>query len=417
MRSQTDGQSWFRAPIGSFAKIQSGGTPSRSVAKYWENGDIPWVTTSEVNYRKISSAREHITHEGLTKSSTRIFPSGTLLVALYGQGKTRGQVGLLAIPAATNQACAAILPDERVSTDYLYYYLQFSYDRLRRLSNTGGQENLSATLISEFIVEFPTRREQHHIVDILRTWDAAIDVLNDLVGAKEKRLRSILEQRAGDARDPLHKHQQGWKSATLGDVVKLVSRRVTWDEDATYRLITVKRACGGLAFRGDRKGSEILTKDMYVVRAGDFVISKRQVVHGAWAMATEEFDGAHVSKEYACLEANLDRLWMPYLNWLSRTARMQHEALICSYGVDIEKMVLNVDWLLQTPILLPNSIETQKSISAGLDCLQQEVKLLGQKKEALQRQKRGLMQRLLTGEWRFSDAVKDGARLPEEAAE
>ena len=82
---------------------------------------------------------------------------------------------------------------------------------------------------------------------------------------------------------------------------------------------------------------------MYTVCAGDFLISKRQVVHGAWAMVMPEFDGGHVSKEYACLRAKPGKLsGRPHFDWLSRTERLQHEAFICSYGVDIEKMVLDV---------------------------------------------------------------------------
>src|SRR5262249_13914174 len=140
MRDELSFQSWSRLRIGDFARIQSGGTPNRDVGPYWEGGTIPWVTTSELNYREITATKEHITDEGLKNSSARIFPAGTLLIALYGQGKTRGKVGRLAIEAATNQACAAILPDSRIDVRYLFYYLQYSYDRLRALSNTGGQE-------------------------------------------------------------------------------------------------------------------------------------------------------------------------------------------------------------------------------------------------------------------------------------
>jgi ATP-dependent DNA helicase len=127
---------------------------------------------------------------------------------------------------------------------------------------------------------------------------------------------------------------------TVLSYVRRESLPADWD-----RLITVRRGCGGLVFRGDRKGYEILTKDMYSVRAGDFLISKRQVVHGAWAMVPPEFDRAHVSKEYACLRAKPDKLWMPYFDWLSRTERLQHEAFICSYGVDTQVVLLDIDLL------------------------------------------------------------------------
>lgn len=116
-------------------------------------------------------------------------------------------------------------------------------------------------------------------------------------------------------------------------------------------------------------------------------------------MARDAFDDTHVSKEYACLRARPGRLWMPYLDWLSRTPRLKHEALRCSYGVDPEKMVLNLDWLLKTPLVLPASVERQQKLSALLDVAEEEITLLARKRDALAKQKRGLMQKLLTGEW------------------
>jgi type I restriction enzyme S subunit len=94
---------------------------------------------------------------------------------------------------------------------------------------------------------------------------------------------------------------------------------------------------------------------------------------------------------------------MPYFDWLSRTERLQHEAFICSYGVDIEKMVLNIGWFLRTPIVLPRSIETQKALAGALDCLRHEVDILRSQLLAMRQQRRGLSQKLLTGEWRLPE--------------
>jgi len=287
---------------------------------------------------------------------------------------------------------------------------------VRQKSRLGkGQSivHIHASELATVEIWLPPLSEQHHIAKILNEWDDAIDKIDRLIRAKERHIRGMLSESVGDARSIGRRSE--WEQTTIGDVMNLVSRRVTWDEQATYRLITVRRACGGLVIRGDRKGQEILTKDMYTVHAGDFVISKRQVVHGAWAMAKPEFDGTHVSKEYACLVAKPDKLWMPYFDWLSRTERLQHEAFICSYGVDIEKMVLNVDWLLKSPILLPRSIEMQKALAGALDCLQHEVYILRNQSLALRRQKRGLTQRLFTGEWRVLIDVRPIDRVPPRA--
>jgi type I restriction enzyme S subunit len=286
-------------------------------------------------------------------------------------------------------------------------------------STRTGMPKINRVDLMNLLIDVPTKENQHRITETLDIWDDAVEKTSRLIQVKNQFIRGMLAECVSDGREIVS--HDGWEKTTIGEVATLAQRRVTWDESATYQLITVKRGCGGLVFRGDRKGHEILTKDMYTARAGDFLISKRQVVHGAWAMVLPEFDGAHVSKEYACLRAKPDKLWMPYFDWLSRTERLQHEAFICSYGVDIEKMVLNVEWLLQTPLLLPRSIETQKAMAAGLDCLQREVQLLQAQMEALGRQKRGLMQKLLTGEWRVPVRDRDvdaiTARVTEEAAQ
>ena len=102
---------WHRSTLGEIARISSGGTPDRAEPSYW-GGDVPWVTTGEIRFNTITDTFEKITPAGLKNSSAKLFPPGTLLMAMYGQGKTRGQVAKLAIEAATNQACAAILLED-----------------------------------------------------------------------------------------------------------------------------------------------------------------------------------------------------------------------------------------------------------------------------------------------------------------
>ncbi len=408
--------------LSKIAKVSSGSTPPRAQSdRYFSNAGTPWVKTGDLNNSVISDTSEKLTQYALDESRSRIFPAGTVLVAMYGGFRQIGRTGLLSVPAAINQAISAIeLDRQKADPSYVLQYLNGRVGYWRRFAASSRKDpNITRSDVEEFPIFVPSLSEQRRVAEILNTWDSAIAIGSRLIENKQLRIRGMLAECVSDARQAT-KHN-GWDKTTIGHVTSLVSQRVAWDEDATYRLITVKRGCGGLIFRGDRKGREILTKDMYAVRAGDFLISKRQVVHGAWAMVPREFDGAHVSKEYVCLRAKPGKLWMPYFDWLSRTERLQHEAFICSYGVDIEKMVLNVEWLLQTPLLLPRSIETQKAMAAGLDSLQREVQLLQAQMEALRRQKRGLMQKLLTGEWRApvrdSDVDAMAARVTEEAAQ
>ncbi|MFL5788232.1 MAG: restriction endonuclease subunit S, partial [Flavisolibacter sp.] len=150
-------ESWELKKLGELCDISSGGTPSREVSEYWTGGTIPWVKTGEINYTLIKETSEKITELGLKNSSTKMFPAGTLLMAMYGQGITRGKVALLGIDATLNQACAAIIPfsEQEISSKYLYRYFEYQYEYIREFGHGANQKNLSGTIIKSIPVVFP----------------------------------------------------------------------------------------------------------------------------------------------------------------------------------------------------------------------------------------------------------------------
>src|SRR5262249_11545681 len=112
-------ENWQVAPIGAHFSVVSGGTPSRANPSSWVGWTIPWAKTREVDYSVIQKTEEHITKDGLNNSAAKLLPAGTLLLAMYGQGVTRGRVAILGIDAACNQACAAMNPsDNAILTKY-----------------------------------------------------------------------------------------------------------------------------------------------------------------------------------------------------------------------------------------------------------------------------------------------------------
>jgi type I restriction enzyme S subunit len=188
-----DGE-WVLEPLGNIFETTSGGTPSRTEKAYW-NGDIPWVTTSLVDFRVITSAEESITAEGLENSSAKLFPKGTVLMAMYGQGKTRGQVALLGIEAATNQACAAILPHEGIDPYFVFANLAGRYEEIREMSNSGGQENLSQGLVREIPFAFPPNdAEQCKVTSCLSSLDALITTETQKLDALKRHKRGLMQQ-------------------------------------------------------------------------------------------------------------------------------------------------------------------------------------------------------------------------------
>jgi len=189
-------ESWAVCKVGDVAKIQSGGTPSRDNPAFWQEGSIPWVKTGEIDYCVIRDTEEKITPKGLTDSVTRLFPAGTLLMAMYGQGITRGRVALLDIDAATNQACAAIMPhdEKKVSSRFLYYFFEYHYEDLRKLGHGANQRNMNAALIRSFPLVFPSAEEQAEIVASLSALDAKQDSHHRKHATLSDLFRTLLHQ-------------------------------------------------------------------------------------------------------------------------------------------------------------------------------------------------------------------------------
>lgn len=139
---------WGAIQIVNFTKeMKSGGTPKRDVKEYWNSMDVPWLKTGEVANCVITDAEEYISELGLKESSAKVYSQNTVLMAMYGDGKTKGQVGFLRIEAATNQACCSMQCADTYDACFLFYYLRFNYQEIVRNAIGGAQENLSKGLI------------------------------------------------------------------------------------------------------------------------------------------------------------------------------------------------------------------------------------------------------------------------------
>ena len=142
--------------INDFANCTAGATPSTKIQEYWENGTIPWMSSGEVHKGRIFDTDIKISKLGYDSCSTKMIPEHTVVIALAGQGKTRGTVGVAEIALCTNQSLCAIITNETINTDYLYSYLQLKYEDLRRISNgDGGRGGLNLKLVGNFEVMIP----------------------------------------------------------------------------------------------------------------------------------------------------------------------------------------------------------------------------------------------------------------------
>ncbi|HCQ5682748.1 TPA: restriction endonuclease subunit S [Clostridioides difficile] len=158
---------WEKANIGDKFEIKSGSTPSRKEDTFWENGTIPWVKTTELKGFVIDKTEEYITEKGFYNSSVNLLPKNTLLIAMYGQGKTRGMTGKLGIEATTNQACASILPNSEENMDFVWHQLKLLYEDLRNLGRGGNQPNLNINLIKSYKLIFPPVELQNNFIEFV----------------------------------------------------------------------------------------------------------------------------------------------------------------------------------------------------------------------------------------------------------
>jgi type I restriction enzyme S subunit len=167
---------WGVSALSYLSSIETGSTPDRTEPRYW-NGSIPWIKTGEINWEPIREAEESITEDGLEESAVKLSKPGTILMAMYGQGVTRGRVALLEIEATYNQACAAINFDSRVLPTYGRYFFMAAYDHIREGGNETSQMNLSASLIAKFRFTVPSLHEQTAITKFLDEKTTKIDAL------------------------------------------------------------------------------------------------------------------------------------------------------------------------------------------------------------------------------------------------
>jgi type I restriction enzyme, S subunit len=173
---------WRWSAVGELAHVGTGSTPNRSKGAYWTDGDIPWVTSAAVNEPYVDSAAEFVTRAALAETNLTVYPPGTLLVAMYGEGKTRGKCTELRIAATTNQALAALQVTEDLRP-YLKLFLDHSYEDMRRLASGGVQPNLNLGLVRTLRIPVPPRDDRQRIVaevgrrlSIVREGEAEVDV-------------------------------------------------------------------------------------------------------------------------------------------------------------------------------------------------------------------------------------------------
>lgn len=165
--------------IGEVAECLAGATPKTTNPDFWGNGTIPWMSSGEVNKGFVYDTEKKITQLGYDSASTKLVPKNTVVIALAGQGKTRGTVALTKIELCTNQSLCSIITKDKLNSHYLYYYLKGQYQKLRDISSgEGTRGGLNLKMIREFQIPVPPLDIQEKIVHVLDNFDTVCNDLN-----------------------------------------------------------------------------------------------------------------------------------------------------------------------------------------------------------------------------------------------
>ena len=381
--------------IKSIADVSSGNTPSRRKSEYW-NGSIPWITTGELESGYVTASKECVTEKALKETALKLYHKGTVLIAMYGQGKTRGTAAVLGIEATVNQACAALTVHSGCSK-FLFYQLQNSYHALRRLSNTGNQENLNAEIIKNFKILWPDELEQQKIAAILSTQDKVIELKEKLLAQKQQQKKYLMLQLlTGKLRLPDVNGE--WTSVKLKE---LLIERNEKNVEQNHRICSVA-VSKGVVDQIEHLGRSYAAADTSnygVAHYGDIIYTKSPT--GDFSLGIIKQNRMHenvaISPLYGIYKPiSFSTGYLLNIYFESTINTKNYLTPIVQKGAK-NTIAISNSAFLENKIFFPMDEATQSRIAKVFELTDHEIDLLQKSIEAEKQKKKALMQLLLTG--------------------
>lgn len=380
--------------LGDLVAFVSGGTPSKQIDAYW-GGDTPWVSAKDLKSLRISSSIDTLSNEGRAVAS--IVPSGTLLVLVRGMSLfKRIPLGITTRELAINQDLKGLIVKGNVSAAFLAYSLLAREDALLQMVEAAGHGTgrLDTDALKDFMVRVPPREVQDGIVDVLATWDTAIEKTDRLIAAKERSQKGLMQRLLYRGAFPEHR---------LSEYVNRVTRKNTTGNDHPLTISGRNGLISQSHFFDKRIAAET-TEHYTLLKRGEFAYNKSYSAgypYGA-IKRLDAYDEGIVSSLYLCfaLKPNAPLL-SDYLASFCESGSFNHQIHKFAQEGARNHGLLNVatnDFFAMTMPLPP--VEKQARVVEILGSAGQELALLRKSLDQLRQQKRGLMQKLLTGQWR-----------------
>lgn len=306
----------------------SGGTPKRTEPLYYEDGTIPWLTTSEVNFKDIYLTQNKITELGYKKSSATIIPINSVIVAMYGV--TAGRVAVNKIELTTNQACCnLIIDDKKANYRYVYYYLMMQSKELNRLANGGAQQNLNSIVIKKYKILIPKKIEiQNRISNLLYNYDKLIENNNHRIKLLETMAEELYKEWFVRFKFPGYKKAKfengipkNWEYKKFSDICNYI-RGISYSSEeiesnyAENILINLKniKDYGGFrkenfkTYDGDYKEEQVVSKFNLVMALTEMVQERRII---GYVGLIPSYDGnCVISADLMKIISDIDNLFL-----------------------------------------------------------------------------------------------------------
>jgi type I restriction enzyme S subunit len=394
-------EDWIKTKLRNVAILKSGSTPDRArFNDYFHKGTISWVKTLDLNNGIIRKTEEKITEKALKETSCSMIPKDTVLVAMYGGFNQIGRTGLLSFNAAINQAITAITVNQKIEPAYLLHWLNNYIGLWKRFAASSRKDpNITKNDVSGFPFAYPSKSEQTKIVEVLFIWDKAIETTEKLLIAKQTRKRGLMQRLLTGRKRLPQFMSQAWVKVGAGEVFKNISIKSNENEEllsATQNKGIIPRSM--LEARVTMPSGD--TNSFKLVEAGDFVISLRSFQGG---LEYSYYRGL-VSPAYTVLKP-IKKINDEFYKFYFKSYDFIEHLATAVIGIRDGKQISYGDFCL-VKIPFPN-YEEQTAIAKVLQTADKEIELLKKQLKAFKRQKRGLMQKLLTGKIRVKvDAVE-----------
>jgi type I restriction enzyme S subunit len=354
------------------------------------------IRITDINNQNKNLGKVYITEAKIRMLSIEAFKvkKGDLLLSLTGAGGFNFFVWN-GDEAFINQRTMKITPKSSDNDDLKFLLEPIIYSEIN-LIGTGQNNNLSKDALKDLEVYYPKPLEQKKIALFITSLnnliESNIDKLNTLIEHRKGLIQNLFpgeNQSVPNFRFPEFKSEGDWKKVPIGDVITENSRPIKMLDHKEYSCVNVKRRYGGVVSRGHYKGETIKVKTQFVIEDGDFLISKRQIVHCACGIVPPEFKGSIVSNEYSVLvpkgENNIS-----FINYFAQQKVVANSFLKCSIGVVIEKMLFKLEEWLKMEFYFPSPKE-QNKIAIFLSELDELISSQYAKIDELQQHKKGLL--------------------------